>query len=85
MPLRSSVGRATMFQFIKETNKISRFLISPGVSQQSDGTFKSAVSLKSGQGSLAQDTIYTFTKLFATAQEAVDHARNEGMHLALAR
>lgn len=74
-----------MFQFIKDTNKISRFFISPGVSQQADGTFKAAVSLKSGQSSLAQDTIYTFSKLFSTAQEAVEHARTEGMQLALAK
>ena len=74
-----------MFQFIKETNKISRFFVSPGVSQQPDGMFKSAVSLKSGQGSLAQDSIYIFTKLFSTAQEAVEHARVEGMQIALAR
>jgi hypothetical protein len=72
-----------MFHFLKDTTKISRYFISPGVCEQSDGKFKSAVSLKSGQGSLAQDTVYTFSKLFATAQEATDHARHEGIHLAL--
>lgn len=77
------VERASMFQFIKDTQKIARYLVSPGVCKQADGKFKSAVSLKSGQGSLAQDTVYTFSKLFETAQEAVDHARHEGIHLAL--
>ncbi|MCS4292815.1 hypothetical protein M2375_001021 [Comamonas sp. BIGb0152] len=43
------------------------------------------MSLKSGQGALAQDTIYTFSTLFETAQEAVDHATHEGMSLALMR
>ena len=33
----------------------------------------------------AQDTIYTFSTLFETAQEAVDHATHEGMSLALMR
>lgn len=72
-----------MFQFFKDTNKISRYFISPGVSLQPDGKFLSAVSLKSGHGSVAQDTVYTFAKLFETAEEAVDHARHEGMQLAL--
>ncbi|GAB2731102.1 hypothetical protein [Comamonas sediminis] len=72
-----------MFQFFKDTNKISRYFISPGVSEQPDGKFQSAVSLKSGQGSVTQDTVYTFSKLFETAQEAVDHAKHDGMQLAL--
>ncbi|MGE8491947.1 MULTISPECIES: hypothetical protein [Comamonas] len=72
-----------MFHFFKDTNKISRYFISPGVCEQPDGKFQSAVSLKSGQGSVAQDTVYTFSKLFETAQEAVDHAKQEGMQLAL--
>lgn len=72
-----------MFQFFKDTNKISRYFVSPGVCEHPDGKFQSAVSLKSGQGSVTQDTVYTFSKMFESAQEAVEHARFEGMQLAL--
>lgn len=74
-----------MFHFSKDTNKISRYFISPGVSEQPDGKFQSAVSLKSGQGSVAQDTVYTFSKLFETAHEAVEHAKLEGIQIALTK
>lgn len=82
---RTAAKRVNMFQFFKNAPKISRYFVSPGVCQQADGKFRSAVSLKSGQGALAQDTIYTFSTLFETAQEAVDHATHEGMSLALMR
>ncbi|MCD2166114.1 hypothetical protein [Comamonas koreensis] len=71
-----------MFHFVKDTKKISRYFISPGVCEQPDGKFQSAVSLKSGQGSIAQDTIYIFSSVFETAKEAVDHARLQGINLA---
>lgn len=74
-----------MFNFSKDTNKISRYFISPGVCEQPDGKFQSAVSLKSGQGSIAQDTVYTFSKLFETAHEAVEHAKLKGIQIALSK
>ncbi len=70
-----------MFQFFNDIQKVSRFSLSAGFSENLDGRFQSAVSIKSGSGAHSQDSIYTFAGLFDTAQEAMDHALREGMQL----
>ncbi len=74
-----------MFQFFNDIRRISRFTLSPGISENTEGKYRSAVSIKSGIGELSQDTIYTFAMLFETAQEAVDHAVREGMQIILSK
>ncbi len=74
-----------MFQFFNDIHKISRFSLSAGFSENLDGRFQSAVSIKSGTGAHSQDSIYTFTKLFDTAQEALDHALREGGQMVMSR
>ena len=74
-----------MFQFINDIQQISRYSLSTGVRQEHNGLFRSAVSIKSGAGAHSHDSVYTFTRLFNTAQEALDHALHEGMQLAVCR
>ena len=74
-----------MFQFFNDIQKVSRYSLSTGVRQEHNGQFRSAVSIKSGAGAHSHDSVYTFTRLFNTAQEALDHALHEGQQLALCR
>ncbi|MDC8785376.1 hypothetical protein [Roseateles koreensis] len=63
----------------KTSIEVGKYLVSPIIKAQDDGSFAASVSIRSGRGSASHDRVMRFTKRFHTQRAAVRYATAEGL------
>jgi len=63
----------------KHSIEVGKYLVSPMIKPQSDGSFAASVSIRSGQGMASHDRVMRFTPSFHSQRAAIRYARAEGL------
>ncbi len=63
--------------------EVGRFLVSPMIHSDADGSFAALVSIRSGKGMASVDRVMRFTPSFTSPHAALRYAADEGMAWAL--
>lgn len=66
---------------IQKNNNIAigRYLVSPIVKSETDGSFAASVSIRSGQGMASHDRVMRFAPRFRSERAALRYATHEGL------
>ncbi|ALT78394.1 MULTISPECIES: hypothetical protein [unclassified Roseateles] len=63
----------------KTSIEVGKYLVSPIIKTQDDGSFAAAVSIRSGSGMASHDRVMRFTRRFLSQRAAVRYATAEGL------
>ncbi|MBB4844626.1 hypothetical protein HNP55_003170 [Paucibacter oligotrophus] len=58
---------------------MGKYLVSPIIKTQDDGSFAAAVSIRSGIGQASHDRVMRFTRRFPTQRAALRYATDQGL------
>jgi hypothetical protein len=59
--------------------EMGRYLVSPMIKTQADGSFAASVSIRSGRGMASHDRVMRFTPSFLSQRAAIRYATAEGL------
>jgi hypothetical protein len=63
----------------KNSIEVGKYLVSPMIKPQDDGSFAAAVSIRSGRGMASHDRVMRFTPSFNSPRAAFHYAKAEGL------
>ncbi|WP_184301315.1 hypothetical protein [Roseateles oligotrophus] len=63
----------------KTSIEVGKYLVSPIIKTQDDGSFAAAVSIRSGIGQASHDRVMRFTRRFPTQRAALRYATDQGL------
>ena len=59
--------------------EVGKYLVSPMIKPQADGSFAASVSIRSGRGMASHDRVMRFTPRFISHRAAIRYATAEGL------
>ncbi len=59
--------------------EVGKYLVSPMIKTQADGSFAASVSIRSGRGMASHDRVMRFTPRFISQRAALRYATSEGL------
>ena len=59
--------------------EVGKYLVSPIIKTQEDGSFAASVSIRSGRGMASHDRVMRFTPSFRSQRAAIRYATAEGL------
>jgi hypothetical protein len=63
----------------KNSIEVGKYLVSPMIKPQADGSFAASVSIRSGRGMASHDRVMRFTPRFLSQRAALRYATDEGL------
>ena len=63
----------------KNSIEVGKYLVSPMIKPQDDGSFAASVSIRSGRGQASHDRVMRFTPSFNSRRAALRYATAEGL------
>lgn len=78
-PRRQSPGAHLDIKMQKNSIEVGKYLVSPMIKTQADGSFAASVSIRSGRGMASHDRVMRFTPVFRSQRAALNYATAEGL------